>query len=92
MIITALLFLIFSILNFILGFIHLPAVPAAWHQAINGILPFFAAPVSVVRTYVGHQFFDAMIVMIGLAIVMLISVRPFMWLYNKIRGSGGGNS
>lgn len=91
MIVTALLFLLFSILNFILGFIHLPAAPAVWLDAMNKIIPFFAIPVSFLRTYVGPQFFDAMILMISLAVIMFISLRPSMWLYNKIRGSGGGN-
>lgn len=80
-----------SILNFIVGLIHLPAAPLVWYDAINKVLPFFAIPVSVLRTYVGPQFFDAMLLMVSLAIAISITLRPSMWLYNKIRGSGGGN-
>ena len=91
MIIEFILSLFFGILNFLLGLFSIPAAPVVFVDAMSKAIPFLATPVAIVRIYVGEQFFSAMITMIATAFSLFVLLRPGMWLYNKIRGSGGGN-
>lgn len=88
MVIEFLLNLFFGLLNIIFALISIPAAPLEFTNAINNFLPYFGAPIAVIRTYVGEAFFTAIFTMVTAAFVVFISLRPGMWLYNKIRGSG----
>lgn len=88
MIVELLLNLVLGILNMIFSLISVPATPAIVSGAINQILPYIAFPVAVVRVYVGESFFDAVFNLVIVALVVMLTIRPVLWLYNKIRGSG----
>lgn len=88
MVIEFLLNLFFGLLNIIFALISIPAAPLELTNAINNLLPYLVMPIAVIRVYIGEAFFTAMFTMVIAAFVLFISLRPGMWLYNKIRGSG----
>lgn len=88
MVIEFLLNLFFGLLNIIFALISIPAAPLELTNAINNLLPYLVMPIAVIRIYIGESFFTAMFTMVIAAFVLFISLRPGMWLYNKIRGSG----
>ncbi|MDO4773725.1 MAG: hypothetical protein Q4A37_01200 [Candidatus Saccharibacteria bacterium] len=88
MVIEFLLNLFFGLLNIIFALVSIPAAPLEFTNAINNLLPYFVMPIAVIRVYVGESFFTAIFTMILAAFVLFISLRPGMWLYNKLRGSG----
>lgn len=88
MIVEFLLNLVLGILNMIFSLISLPATPAVVSGAISQVLPYIAFPVAVARVYIGERFFDAVFNLVIAAFVVMLTIRPALWLYNKIRGSG----
>lgn len=88
MIIEFLLNVFFGLLNVLFSLISIPAAPLELTNAINNFLPYFGIPIAIARVYIGEAFFTAMFTMITAAFVVFVSLRPGMWLYNKIRGSG----
>lgn len=91
MIVMFILSFIVAVIKLILSLILIPAAPLVFLNAINNIVPFFAFPIVVLRNYIGDTFFITMLVMIVTSITVFIGIRPAIWFYNKIRGSGGGS-
>lgn len=88
MIIEFIISVFLGIFNTIFGIISIPATPLVISNAINQILPYLTMPAAVARVYIGESFFDALISTIVIAFTAMITYRPALWLYNKIRGSG----
>ncbi len=88
MIIEVLLFIFFGLINFILSLFTLPGMPSVVLNAINAVIPWITLPVSIIKTYVGDSFFNSLLNLVILVIIFSVSIRPALWLYNKIRGSG----
>lgn len=86
MIVMFILHFIVAIIKFILSLILIPAAPLVFLNAINNVVPFFAFPIVVLRTYIGDTFFSAILVMIVASITVFIAIRPAIWFYNKVRG------
>lgn len=89
MIIEFILHIFLGLINFILSLFTLPGMPTSVLNAINSAVPFMTLPVSIVKTYVGDEFFVSLLNLVILLISFNILLRPAIWLYNKIRGSGG---
>lgn len=88
MIVDAIISFFLGILSLIFGLVSLPATPAVVSGAIDQILPYIASPIAVARVYIGERFFDAVFNLVIAAFVVMLTIRPALWLYNKIRGSG----
>lgn len=88
MIIQFILSIFFGLINFILSLFTLPGMPAPVLNAFNAVIPFMALPISIIKTYVGDAFFVSLLNIVIILVVFNSLLRPGMWLYNKIRGSG----
>lgn len=89
MIIAALLNIMFSIIGFVFSLFALPAYPLILQQAVNNVIPWFTYPIILLKTYVGETFFNTTLILIIALVVFRIAFHPAVWLFNKIRGSGG---
>ncbi len=78
------------VLKFIISLVSIPAAPLVFLNAINNVVPYFAFPIVVLKNYIGASFFTTMITLIITSLTLFIVLRPGIWFYNKIRGSGGG--
>lgn len=88
MIIQFILSIFFGLINFILSLFTLPGMPAPVLNAFNAVIPFMTLPISIIKTYVGDAFFVSLLNIVIILVVFNSLLRPGMWLYNKIRGSG----
>lgn len=88
MIIQFILTIFFALINFILSLFTLPGMPAPVLNAFNAVIPFMTLPIAIIKTYVGDAFFIGLLNILIALIVFNSLLRPGMWLYNKIRGSG----
>lgn len=88
MIVEFILSIFFGLINFILSLFALLGMPAPVLNAFNEVIPFMTLPISIIKTYVGDAFFIGLLNILIALIVFNSLLRPGMWLYNKIRGSG----
>lgn len=88
MIVQVILIIFFGILNFVLSLFMLPSMPTVLLNALNAVISFITLPISIIKTYVGDAFFVSLLNVVLLLITFNVLIRPGMWLYNKVRGSG----
>lgn len=88
MIVQVILIIFFGILNFVLSLFMLPSMPTVLLNALNVVTSFITLPISIIKTYVGDAFFVSLLNVVLLLITFNVLIRPGMWLYNKVRGSG----
>lgn len=88
MIVQVILIIFFGILNFVLSLFTLPGMPTVLLNALNAVIPFITLPISIIKTYIGDAFFVILLNVVLLLITFNVLIRPGVWLYNKIRGSG----
>lgn len=88
MIVQVILIIFFGILNFVLSLFMLPSMPTVLLNALNVVISFITLPISIIKTYVGDAFFVSLLNVVLLLITFNVLIRPGMWLYNKVRGSG----
>lgn len=86
MILSLIVIGILSFFTVLFGLISIPGMPIVIAAGFGYALDFMNLPLQIVKAYIGHEFFIAVLT----AIVVLMSIEHtwalIQWLWHKVRG------